>query len=111
MKLLHRSLLLSSILTLGLSTIAGANSLPKVSPLELRLTYRVHHCEEPTWHVNGPSYKGGLGWRLATWNTFRLPWMPLTMDKATIMEQAVAMVRFVNYYHFWPDLRGCCGGY
>lgn len=84
----------------------------RITPLELRRVLWVHHCEEGSlgWHVNGPYYFGGLGWRPATWLRFRAPWMPLVMSGATIREQAWAMVRFANTFG-WPDLNGTCYAY
>ena len=70
----------------------------------------VHHCEEPSWHVNGPLYFGGLGWLWATWQEFRLPSMPRSMTDATPAEQAVALGRFARA-HGMPDLHGTCHGY
>lgn len=70
----------------------------------------VHHCEGDAWNNNGYYYKGGLGWRPATWLMFRLPWMPMFADKASVREQAIAMVRFAHRYG-WPDLGGQCYAY
>lgn len=108
MRKIVSALLLTISLTLVGSSIALATG--KNYYQLLLMTIKVHHCEEPTWHVNGSLYKGGLGWRPATWTTFRLPWMPLTMNLATIREQVIAMSRFAAKYG-WPDQNGCTGGY
>ena len=71
----------------------------------------VNLCEEGgNWHVDGPRYFGGLGWLNATWQEFRLAWMPRNMALATPSEQAVALGRFAHRY-FMPDLDGTCAGY
>lgn len=70
----------------------------------------IHHCEGDAWNSNGSIYKGGLGWLPATWSMFRLPWMPTTMNNATVREQSIAMVRFANRFG-WPDQNGTCNGY
>ena len=75
---------------------------------------RVHLCEERSggWHVNGPTYFGGLGWLAATWAQFRAPTFPVSMADATPQQQAWAMAHFVgSVLHFWPDQVGCTGGY
>lgn len=71
---------------------------------------RVHHCEEPSWHVNGSEYQGGLGWLHATWLEFRSPGDPWNMALASVEEQATAMVRFAAKYG-WPDQDGNCSSY
>jgi hypothetical protein len=71
----------------------------------------VAQCEEGgDWHVNGPKYFGGLGWLDATWQSFRLNWMPHNMARATPGEQAIALGRFASRYGM-PDLHGTCQGY
>jgi hypothetical protein len=68
-------------------------------------------CEEGGWHnVDGPTYYGSLGWLWATWQEFRLPWMPINMFYATPTEQALALSRFAKRYGM-PDLNGTCRGY
>jgi hypothetical protein len=72
----------------------------------------VHACEEGNrgWNINGPTYFGGLGWRWATWQMFRLSWMPTNAALATPVEQAFALLRFAAKYGM-PDLNGQCHGY
>ena len=70
---------------------------------------RTNRCEEPTWSVNGSEYKGGLGWRPATWQAFKAKWMPSTMNLATPKEQMWAFWQFTKYYHFVPDTSSCHG--
>lgn len=83
-----------------------------VTPRQWQHVSMVHQCEGDAWHLIGPTYSGGLGWRPATWLTYRLSWMPSTMDAATPQEQALAMVRFVDHtLHYWPDWPSCTGGY
>jgi hypothetical protein len=68
-------------------------------------------CEEGGWHnAHGPTYFGSLGWLDATWQTFRLTWMPARMDDAPPVEQAWALGRFATRYGM-PDLNGSCQGY
>lgn len=108
MRRIVSALLLSITFTLVGSLTAGATNAYHAA---LVRTLRVHHCEEPTWHVDGSLYQGGLGWKHATWLTFRLPWMPITAAEATVREQVIAMTRFAKKYG-WPDQRGCVrGGY
>ena len=80
-----------------------------VTPAIFAKVLRVHNCEEPVWNVRGPWYAGGLGWRLATWAAYRLPWMPLSAAQATPQEQALAMTRFVAIanHGWWPDQSHC----
>ena len=86
---------------------------PLVAPWVMAATERVQACEEGSygWHVNGPKYFGGLGWLWATWQAFRRPDFPLNMADASPEQQAWAMQRFAEHYGFWPDQRGCTGGY
>lgn len=72
----------------------------------------VHLCEEGGygWHVDGPTYFGGLGWLWATWQTYRASWMPRSMADATPLEQAWALGRFAAR-NGMPDLNGTCHGY
>lgn len=86
---------------------------PLVNRLIMAETERVHACEEGSygWHVNGPTYFGGLGWLWATWQTFRRHDFPVSMADATPQQQAWAMARFAFQYG-WPDQNGCwAGGY
>ena len=86
---------------------------PLVSRLIMVMTERVHICEEGGygWHVNGPIYFGGLGWRWATWQAFRRHDFPPSMADASPAQQAWAMARFARVYG-WPDQQGCwAGGY
>lgn len=108
MRLILKGLLLSFIVMFHSSTIVGAA--PILTPPIMRQVLWVHHCEGDSWNYNSYMYKGGLGWRPATWSEFRLWWMPTTMNLATVREQAIAMVRFSNKYG-WPDLYGQCYGY
>ena len=90
----------------------GGHSL--VSAQVMALTSNVNRCEESgDWHVNGPTYFGGLGWLWATWQEWRQPTDPLNMAYATPQEQARAMARFVGHVMggWWPDSHGCTGGY
>ena len=107
------SLLLSTVLVLVTTPAnAVATATRLVSPAIFAKVLRVHHCEEPTWHVRGPFYQGGLGFRLATWSFFRLPTFPVSMADATPQQQAWALSRLINFYHMaWPDQHGCHGGY
>jgi len=110
MRRIVSALLLSITFTLAGATTANAYMGMSYANA-YRMTLRIHNCEEPTWHVKGKYYRGGLGWRPATWLTFRLPWMPTTMDMATVREQVIAMQRFAKRYG-WPDQLGCHkGGY
>jgi len=106
---------LSLVLLLSSATsVAGATARHALVPPSIfAKVLRVHHCEEPTWNVSGPYYAGGLGWRLATWSTYRFPWMPTSASNATPQEQARAMLRFVTVaeHGWWPDQHGCTGGY
>ena len=80
----------------------------------MRLTTNVNICEESgNWHVDGPTYFGGLGWLWATWQDWRQPSDPLNMALASPEEQARAMARFVGHVMggWWPDAHGCSGGY
>ena len=69
----------------------------------------VHYCEGDPWNDLGPYYLGGLGWRPATWLSFKARWMPRTMNLATPKEQIWAFWQFTKYYHFIPDRNGCHG--
>lgn len=70
---------------------------------------RVAVCEEGGWHnAHGPEYFGALGWLNATWQEFKLPWMPHLMSDATPMDQAWALQQFAKKYGM-PDLHGCHG--
>jgi len=76
----------------------------------------VQLCEEGSngWHVDGPKYFGGLGWLAATWTEFRNPHFPRSAARATPLQQAWSMYRFIAHYRIsWPDQpRGhCTGGY
>ena len=104
------SFCLSSLL---IATPASAQHL--VTSRSWHRVEKVHRCESPTWHDNGPTYQGGLGWLHSTWTAYRAPWMPLNMARATPQEQAWAMVQFVQRtLHYWPH-QGypltCGGGY
>ncbi len=70
---------------------------------------KVHVCEERGhgWHVDGPTYFGGLGWVQATWDQFRRPDFPKSAAMATITQQIWAAQRFAGFYHFVPDQHGC----
>ncbi len=86
---------------------------PLVSRLIMAMTERVHVCEEGGygWHVNGPTYFGGLGWLWVTWQTYRRADFPRSMADATPAQQAWAMAHFARVYG-WPDQDGCwAGGY
>lgn len=107
-RLIIKGLLISSILMFHGGSIAGAS--PILTPLVMKQVLWVHHCEGDSWNNNTYMYKGGLGWRPATWTEFRLWWMPTTMNLATVREQAIAMVRFADRYG-WPDRNGQCYGY
>lgn len=78
---------------------------------------RVHICEEGngrgSWHINGSTYAGGLGWMLATWAQWRRHDFPLSAANATPQQQAWAMQRFVAHAMggWWPDQPHCTGGY
>lgn len=74
------------------------------------MTLKVHNCEEPSWHVNGPTYYGGLGWLWGTWQIFRRSDFPVNMAYATIRQQSWAMARFAAV-NGWPDQPHCTGGY
>ena len=74
---------------------------------------KVHNCEQPNWSAVGPTYSGGLGWHNDLWLRFRAPWMPLNAGRASPLNQAWAMAHFVTQMNhgYWPDQRGCNGGY
>ena len=106
-------LLLSLCLLLVPSSTASAVSRHTlVTPSQFRQALWVHHCEEAAygWHVDGPMYFGGLGWRPATWTTFRASWMPTSAALATPQEQAWALMRFIKRYGAM-DTNGTCQGY
>ena len=84
-------------------------SRPLVSAAIMAKVYKVHQCEETgNWHVNGPTYFGGLGWRVengvqSLWLEFRAKSFPLSMADATPQQQAWAMAHFVGQtLHYWP---------
>jgi len=109
-----KCLLVSTFLSLAVF-VTPANAVNRhhlVTPAQFRQALWVHKCEEGRygWHVGGPMYYGGLGWRPATWTTFRASWMPTRMDLATPVEQAFALLRFAAKYGM-PDLNGTCRGY
>jgi len=109
MRRLLLSLLLSStVLLAGPIEVASGAIHNGITKWQYHQVLVIHKCEEPSWHVNGSMYQGGLGWRPATWVAFRLPWMPVSMAYATVREQTIAMIRFANKYG-WPDLHGCYG--
>lgn len=72
-------------------------------------------CEEGgNWHYRGGDYAGGVGFRLATWATFRYKTFPASMADATPQQQAWALSHMLAHYRMnWPDQpRGnCTGGY
>jgi hypothetical protein len=84
-----------------------------VTPAMMHQVAQVNMCEEGgNWHVNGPTYFGGLGWLDATWAEFRKPAWPSDMADAPPLMQANAMFRFVWHYGIgMPDQGGCTGGY
>lgn len=83
-----------------------------VTPLQWAHVSSVHVCEGDAWNLAGSTYRGGLGWRPATWLTYRSPWMPTDAADATPQMQALAMVHFVSRtLHYWPDWPSCDGGY
>ncbi len=93
-----------SVLSSCLSLLVAAPHAHLVTPAQWAKVIRVHHCEGDPWHLAGPTYQGGLGWRPATWLSYRAPWMPTSASLATPQEQAWAMVRFVaRTLHYWPD--------
>src|ERR1019366_3718176 len=111
---------IASIILIAVSTVvpqvAGAfahHSSRLVSPAIFAKVLKVHNCEESTWNVNGPTYAGGLGWRIATWYAYRLAWMPSSAALATPQMQARAMLHFVTVamHGVWPDQNGQCHGY
>ncbi len=100
---------------------------PLVTPAQMTQTRWVDHCEEQgNWRypvgsswakVVGEKYAlahslyyGGLGWRPATWLSFRSPTMPALMSQASPIQQAWALVQFAKVYGM-PDLNGTCHGY
>jgi hypothetical protein len=91
---------------------ASATTHPLVPSSVFAKVLRVHHCEEPSWHVEGGQYRGGLGWLDATWQRYRLPGFPAHADLATPQQQARAMLRFITVaeHGWWPDQNGCTGG-
>lgn len=95
------------------SEVGASPKRPVVSWPIWQATVKVHNCEEPSWHVHGQTYSGGLGWRHDTWDRFKAPWMPSDMGDATPLEQAWAMAHFVSTMNhgYWPDQFGCTGGY
>jgi hypothetical protein len=101
------------LLTVSVTASAGASTHRLVSPAIFAKVLRVHNCEERTWNVNGPTYAGGLGWRIATWSAYRLPWMPSSAALASPEIQARAMLHFVTVamHGVWPDQNGQCHGY
>ena len=110
---------ISLVLSFSLSSHAGA--LVPMTPAQLHVTpvmmvqgRWVDHCEEDgqpdPWAIDGPKYFGGLGWRSATWATYRLSWMPFSMNLATPLEQTWALYQFAKV-NGMPDLGGTCHGY
>jgi hypothetical protein len=99
-------------ITLVLLSIHHINSKPtiEVSKQLFNDAMWVHHCEGDPWNYNTTNYKGGLGWAPATWEMFRLSWMPKTMNLATIKEQAWALGMFAKKYYM-PDKNNTCAGY
>jgi len=79
----------------------------------MRDVSRVNVCEEGgRWHVDGPTFFGGLGWLHPTWLMFRRPEWPQNMADAPPYMQANAMWRFVWHFNVpMPDQHGCTGGY
>lgn len=92
---------------LPLLAAAPASAAPHrlVSPAIMARVEKVHRCESPTtWRSPGPTYFGGLGWKWATWLTYRAPSFPTNMAQATPEQQAWAMAHFVaKTLHYWPD--------
>jgi len=96
-----------------------------ITPRMLQIVARVNLCEEGgDWHVRGTTFRGGLGWRVASdatgrtvpdsgpWHQFRFRTFPRDMASATPRQQAFAMFRFVAFYGMaMPDQAGCTGGY
>src|ERR1035437_6462723 len=111
MKLRIATLIFALLITAAPAAAAAHHPPRLVSPAIFAKVLRVHNCEEPSWNVNGPTYAGGLGWRIATWYAYRLPWMPSSAALATPEVQAVAMVRFVRIamHGWWPDQISCHG--
>jgi hypothetical protein len=107
-------LLISATLATSASATSGMTSTHRlVPPAVFSKVERVHMCEEPTWHVRGSLYRGGLGWLDATWQRYKLPGFPMHADEATPQQQSRAMLRFVTVamHGYWPDQHGCTGGY
>lgn len=95
------------------SHAATSGPVVRITRAALARWSRVHVCEEGNrgWHVHGPVYFGGLGWRQWTWDQFRRADFPARADLATIAEQVWAAQQFAGFYHFVPDQHGCTGGY
>ena len=113
MKLRIATLIFALLITAAPAAAAAHHTTRLVSPAIFAKVLRVHNCEEPSWNVNGPTYAGGLGWRIATWSAYRLAWMPSSAAKASPQEQARAMLHFVTVaeHGIWPDQNGCSGSY
>jgi hypothetical protein len=100
---------------------AGATTRPLVSAYIMQKVERVHICEERGygWHVDGPVYFGGLGWKVnkygvqQLWLNFKPPRAPQSMADATPFQQAWAEAHFIGsvFHGWWPDQVGCTGGY
>ncbi len=74
-----------------------------ITRLDWARVVKVHMCEQSNWHARGSVYSGGLGWMNGLWPQYRASWMPASMADAAPLEQAWAMVRFVNgALHYWP---------
>lgn len=84
--------------------------------------FEVHICEEGngrgSWHWHGPTYEGGLGWRVGLWPHWKRPSWPVSMGDASPQQQAWGMWQFVTHTSinghpkgWWPDNPTCNGGY
>lgn len=107
------SAVLSIVSSVLFTPSAGAS--PLVSHDVLMKATRVAICEEGGWShsVDGPTYFGSLGWLWSTWQQFRYHNFPKNMYYATPAQQSWAMAHFVNteLHGWWPDQKGCTGGY
>lgn len=86
-----------------------------------RKVLKVHVCEEGNgpgaWHIDGPKYEGGLGYRWGLYEAHRPAGFPAHAWQATPQQQAFVMVRVIAdvFGGVWPDQRPwphpCTGGY
>ena len=91
-----------------------ASASTHVSQGQMNQARWVNHCEEQgqknPWHVNGPTYFGGLGWLWATAQEFKQPSWPSNMALWTPQMQAWALYQFAAKYGM-PDQNHTCHGY